>query len=85
MGIGPDGLVQSPERPRFLPFLALFTDRPLSSLGERKGVGQRASAKVARGWACAWSQTVSKGCQTPGGVTLRSFCPLLEHLDFLRS
>lgn len=61
--------------PRFLPLSALFSDRPLPSLGKRKGAGQRASAKVARGWACAWPQTVSKECQTPGGVTLRTSAP----------
>lgn len=59
--------------PRFLPLRALFTDRPLSSLGEREGVGQSANAKVARGWACAWSQTASKEHHAPGGVTLRTF------------
>ena len=61
--------------PQFLPLPTLFTDRPLPSLGEREGVGQRADAKVARGWACAWSQMVSKECHTPGGVTLRTSAP----------
>lgn len=50
-------------------------DKLLSSLGEGKGVEQRAGAKVARGWACAWSQTVSKEYQTPGSVTLRTPAP----------
>lgn len=68
-------LVQSPEGPPILHFPALFTDKPLSSLGEGEGVGQRAGAKVARGWACAWSQTVSKEYQTPGSVTLRTPAP----------
>lgn len=52
----------------------LFTDKPLS-LGEGKRVGQRVSAKVARGWACAWSQKVSEECQTPGGVALKTPAP----------
>lgn len=72
---GPDSLVQSPEGPQFLRFPALFTDKPLPSLGEGEGVGQRAGAKVARGWACACSQTVSKEYQTPGSVALKTPTP----------
>lgn len=75
MGWGPDGLVQSPEGPPFLRSPAVFTDKPLSSLAEGEGVGLRAGAKVARGWACAWSRIVSKECQTPGGVARKTPAP----------
>lgn len=76
MRAGPDGLYRALGGPWFLSFLALFIgDKLLSFPCEGEGVGQRASTKVARGWARAWSQTVSKGCQTHGGVDLRTSVP----------
>lgn len=75
MGGEVDHLVQSPEGPQFLHFPALLMDKPLSSLGEGEEVGQRAGAKMARGWACVWSQTVFQECQIPGGVALKTPAP----------
>lgn len=51
----------------------LFTDKLLSSLD--KGEQAEDSAKVARGWPCAWSEVVFAACQTPEGITQRTQTP----------
>lgn len=74
-GEGHDGLVQSPEGAS-VPAVSCSVYRQAALLpGLGEGVGQRASAKMARGWARAWSHKVSEECQTPGGVTLRTPAP----------